>query len=236
MRLSAELARSYGVRLHTHLAENVEDINYSLEHFGKRPGEYIEELGWIGDDVWHAHCVHLTDNEIDLFARTSTGVAHCPNSNMRLASGIIPLRRMLDRGVSVGLGVDGSASNDAAHLLTEARQAMLLQRVLNDAETLNAREALELATLGSAKVLGRDDIGALAPNMAADLIAFDLNQIAFAGALSDPTAALVFCRPDHVNYSIINGRVVIEKGQLTTIDLPLTLEKHNLAARHLIAA
>ncbi|MFQ5343634.1 MAG: 8-oxoguanine deaminase [Anaerolineae bacterium] len=234
MRASVELARSYGVRLHTHLAENPEDIAYSREKFGMRPGEYAEDVGWIGDDVWHAHCVMLNDAEIRLFARTGTGVCHCPNSNMRIASGIAPIRKMLDIGVPVGLGADGQASNDASHLLAEARQALLLQRVGGGPAALTAREALEIATLGGAQVLGRDDVGALAPGMAADFIAFDLNQIGFAGTSADLVAALIFCHPVNVNYSVINGQLVVDQGQLTTIDLPVVMERHNAVSKALI--
>ncbi|MFZ1509309.1 MAG: 8-oxoguanine deaminase, partial [Anaerolineae bacterium] len=195
MRESAALARSYGVRLHTHLAETKDEEEFCLARFGRRPVAYAEDLGWTGRDVWHAHCVHLSEAEIDLFVRTGTGAAHCPSSNMRLGSGIAPIRRLLDRGASVGLGVDGSASNDGAHLLGEARQAMLLQRVLGNPAALTAQEALELATLGGAAVLGRDDIGALAPGMAADFIGLNLNRLAYSGALHDPLAAVLFCAP-----------------------------------------
>ncbi len=170
---TATMARSYGVGLHTHLAENSEDIDYSLASFGMRPGDYAEAVGWVGADVWHAHCVQLDSSEIDLFARTATGVAHCPCSNMRLASGIAPVRQMLDAGVKVGLGVDGSASNDSGHMLNEARQAMLLQRVMRGGDAMTARETLAMATRGGAAVLGRDDIGVLAPGYAAVIVAFD---------------------------------------------------------------
>ncbi len=234
MRESAALARSYGVRLHTHLAENDNDVAYSREKFGMRPGEYVEDVGWVGDDVWHAHCVKLDGDEIALFGQTHTGVAHCPASNMRLASGIAPVRTMLDANVPVGLGVDGSASNDSSHLLAEARLAMLLQRVGGNPAGLSAREALEIATLGGAAVLGRDDIGSLSPGMAADFVAFDLNQIGFAGALHDPVAALVFCTSVNVSYSVINGRVVVRESQLTTLDLPALIERHNRLAMELV--
>jgi cytosine/adenosine deaminase-related metal-dependent hydrolase len=233
MRESAALARQYGVSMHTHLAENVNDVAYSRERFGMTPAEYAEDLGWVGADVWHAHCVQLDASGIALFARTHTGVAHCPCSNMRLASGIAPIRRMRDAGVPVGLGVDGSASNDGAHMVGEARQAMLLQRVGFGPNAMSAREALELATLGGAAVLGRDDIGALAPGMAADFVAFDLRQPAFAGALHDPVAALVFCSPSHVSLSVINGKVVVREGRLTTLELGPLLERHNALARTL---
>ncbi len=227
MRESAALARAYGVNMHTHLAENVKDVNYSRERFAMDPGQYAESVGWVGDDVWHAHCVQLNAQEIDLFARAGTGVCHCPSSNMRLASGIAPVRQMLDRGVKVGLGVDGSASNDSGHLLGEARQAMLLQRALGDPAALSAREALEMATLGGARVLGRDDIGQISAGMSADIVAFRLDQISLAGALHDPVAALVFCRPPAVDLSIINGKIVVEDGSLRTVDAPSLVENHN---------
>ncbi|MEI8089177.1 MAG: 8-oxoguanine deaminase [Opitutaceae bacterium] len=232
MRESATLARAHGVSLHTHLAENANDVAYSREKFNRTPAEYAEELGWVGRDVWHAHCVQLDDHGIDLFARTGTGVAHCPCSNMRLASGIAPICKMTKRGVSVGLGVDGSASNDSAHLLGEARQAMLLQRVGFGPAAMTARDALTLATRGGAAVLNRDDIGMLAPGMAADFIAFDLANPNFAGALHDPVAALVFCTPAQVALSVINGRIIARHGQLMTVDLPVIIEQHNqLSAR-----
>ena len=234
MRESAALARTHGVSLHTHLAENANDVAYSREKFNRTPAEYAEELGWVGRDVWHAHCVQLDDHGIDLFARTGTGVAHCPCSNMRLASGIAPICKMTKLGVSVGLGVDGSASNDSAHLLGEARQAMLLQRVGFGPAAMTARDALTLATRGGAAVLNRDDIGALAPGMAADFIAFDLANPNFAGALHDPVAALVFCTPAQVALSVINGRVVARDGQLTTVDLPVIIEHHNQLAATLL--
>ncbi len=236
MRESAALARSYGVRLHTHLAENQNDIDFSRETFGMRPGEYVADVGWVGDDVWHAHCVKLNDEEIDLFSRTQTGVAHCPCSNARLASGIAPVRAMFDANVPVGLGVDGSASNDSGHLLAEARMAMLMQRVEGNPAGLSAREALEIATLGGARVLGRDDIGALAPGMAADFVAYDLKGIGFAGALHDPVAALTFCSSVNVNFSVINGRVVVREGYLTTVDLPVLIERHNKLAVELVGS
>jgi cytosine/adenosine deaminase-related metal-dependent hydrolase len=234
MRESAALARASGVSLHTHLAENDHDVAYSRERFGCTPVEYAEELGWVGRDVWHAHCVKLDEPGIARFAATGTGVAHCPCSNMRLASGIAPIGRMRARGVPVGLGVDGSASNDGGHLLGEARQAMLLQRVGFGPRAMTAREALELATLGGARVLNRDDVGALAPGMAADFAAFDLRGIGFAGAHHDPVAALVFCAPAHAAYTVINGRIVVRAGHLSTVDLPVVLEQHNRLAATLI--
>lgn len=236
MRESAALARSFdGVRLHTHLAESRGDVAYSRETFNMTPGEYAESVGWLGEDVWHAHCVQLSDRSIERFAQTGTGVAHCPCSNCRLASGVAPVRQMLQRGVPVGLGADGAASNDATHLLNEARMAFLLARVREgDAAAMTARQALELATLGGARVLGRDDIGRLAPGMAADLVAFDLRQPAFAGS-HDPVAALILCHPLQVSYSIINGRLVIAQGRFTGLDLDALVQQTQAASQRLIS-
>ena len=250
MRESANMARAYGVRLHTHLAETLEEEEFCLQTFGKRPVAYVESLGWTGDDVWHAHCVHMSAGEIDLFGQTKTGVAHCPNSNMRLASGIAPVLAWRAHGVPVGLGVDGSASNDGSHLLAEARQAMLLQRVAPDRylseqaggrggfggkpDAMSARQALELATRGGAAVLGRDDIGYLAPGMAADFIAINLQQLAYTGSLHDPVAAVVFNQPQNVDYAVINGKVVVENGRLTTLDLAPHVQRHNQIAAAMI--
>jgi 8-oxoguanine deaminase len=231
---SRDMARHYGVSLHTHLAENDNDIAYSLARYGKTPTQYVEDLEWVGPDVWHAHCVKLDEPGLKLFGRTGTGVAHCPCSNMRLASGIAPVRRMRAERIPVGLGVDGSASSDAGHLLGEARQAMLLARVSGDPAAMSAREALEIATLGGAQVLNRKDIGAIKVGMAADMVAFDLRTTSFAGGLHDPVAALVFCTPAGVNWSIINGRVIVRQGHLTTLDLRPHVELHNNLARKLM--
>jgi 8-oxoguanine deaminase len=243
MRAAADLARSYDVRLHTHLAETLDEEEFCLDQFGHRPISYAEELGWIGGDVWYAHGVHVNGSEIELMARTGTGICHCPSSNMRLASGIAPVRAYRDRGVKVGLGVDGSASNDSSHLLAEARQALLLGRLsperpqaAGNPAGLTANDVLEMATLGGAQVLGRDDVGSLAPGMAADFIAFDLNRLDFAGALHDPVAALVFCTPPQVNLSVINGRVIVRDGQLTTVEMGPIIERHNRIARALMDA
>ena len=236
MRESAVLARQRGVSLHTHLAENDNDIAYSREKFGMTPAEYAEDLGWVGRDVWHAHCVKLDPAGIALFGRTGTGVAHCPCSNMRLASGIAPVGAMRRAGVPVGLGVDGSASNDGAHLLGEARQALLLQRVGFGPAAMTAREALEIATLGGAAVLGRDDIGALAPGMSADVVAFDLRGVGHAGAGHDPVAALVFCQPGSVALNVINGQVRIRDGRFTGLELAPLLARHRALARQLYEA
>ncbi len=234
MRESIALARAYKVHAHTHLAETLDEERYCLERFGKRPVEYAESLGWVGDDVWYAHGVHVNDQEIALLARTGTGVAHCPNSNMRLASGIAPVRKYIDAGVRVGLGVDGSASNDSSHMLAEARQALLLQRVQGNPAGLTAWEALELATVGGARILGRDDIGRLAPNMAADFIGFRLERLDYAGALHDPIAALVFCTPQRVDLSVINGKVIVENGHFTQFDVEPIIRRHNAIARQMV--
>lgn len=233
MRDAAVLARDKGVMLHTHLAENEEDIAYSLAQFGCRPGQYAEELGWTGQDVWHAHCVKLDAGEIDLFARSGTGVAHCPCSNCRLGSGIAPVRQMRDAGVKVGLGVDGSASNDAGNLVAEARQTMLLQRVAYGADAMSAREALEIATLGGATVLGRDDCGAISPGKRGDIAIWDIAGIEAAGSW-DAVAALVFCGPTRVRDLVVEGRQVVAEGQLVTIDLPKVIERQNRLAKGLM--
>lgn len=232
MRDAALLARDKGVMLHTHLAENDEDIAYSLEKFGCRPGQYAEDLGWVGDDVWHAHCVKLDPTEIDLFARSKTGVAHCPCSNCRLGSGIAPVRAMRDAGVNVALGVDGSASNDAGHLLSEARQTMLLQRVKNGADAMSAREALEIATLGGAKVLGRDDCGSIEIGKRADIAIWDVTGLQAAGNW-DPIAALVLCGPFNVRDLLVEGRRVVDSGHLTGVELGKVVETQNRLARAL---
>ena len=261
MRLSAELARAHGSRLHTHLAENDHDLAYSREKFNCTPTQYAQDLGWLGPDVWHAHCVKLDNEGISLFAATRTGVAHCPCSNMRLASGIAPVRKMLNAGVPVGLGVDGSASNDASHMVNEARQALLLARVgraLQPPETrtdpttgerrtffgcdlgpaeMTARDALHLSTRGGAEVLGRaHDIGHIAPGMCADVVLWDLRTLGFAGgAVHDPVASLLLCASPKASYTVVNGKVVVREGQLTTVDLGSLLERHNRLAMQLAA-
>ena len=228
MRDAALLARDKGVMLHTHLAENDEDIAYSEAQFGMRPGQYAEELGWTGADVWHAHCVKLDAGEIDLFARTGTGVAHCPCSNCRLGSGIAPVRAMRDAGVHVGLGVDGSASNDAGNLVAEARQAMLLQRVAFGADKMSAREALWIATRGGAQVLGRDDIGQIAPGKRADLAIWDVSGIDSAGSWDK--AALLLAGPTRVRDLFVEGRQVVRGGQVVTLDLGRAVERQTKLA------
>lgn len=232
MRDSALLARDKRVMLHTHLAENDEDIAYSLEQFGVRPGQYAEELGWTGPDVWHAHAVKLDAGEIDLFARTGTGVAHCPCSNCRLGSGIAPVRQMRDAGVKVGLGVDGSASNDSGNLVAEARQAMLLQRVAHGADKMSAREALWIATRGGAEVLGRRDIGQIAPGRRADIALWDVSGVESAGSW-DP-AAILLAGPMRVRDLFVEGRQVVREGQIASFDLRRALERQNRLARALM--
>jgi cytosine/adenosine deaminase-related metal-dependent hydrolase len=231
MRESAVWARERGLTLHTHVAETLDEERFCLSKFGCRPVAYMEELGWMGPDVWFAHAVHLNAEEIARMAETGTGVAHCPSSNMRLGSGIAPIREMLDAGVKVGLAVDGSASNDSSHMLAEARQALLLGRVLKGADALTAEEVLWMATRGGAAVLGRDDIGTLAPGMAADFVAFDLTQLGYAGAQHDPLAAPT---PGSVILSVINGRVVVENGELSGVDLPRLIARHNALSQKMI--
>ena len=223
MRDAALLARDKGVMLHTHLAENDEDVSYSLDNFGCRPGQYAEDLGWTGDDVWHAHCVKLDGQEIDLFAKTRTGVAHCPCSNCRLGSGIAPIRQMRDAGVPVAIGVDGSASNDTSNVIAETRHAMLLQRVQNGADAMSAREALEIATRGGAEVLGRDDCGQIAVGKRADIAIWDAATLDSAGSW-DP-AALVLAGPQKVKNLFVEGRQIVRDGILTSINLPLAIER-----------
>ncbi|WP_170400478.1 8-oxoguanine deaminase [Ruegeria arenilitoris] len=231
MRDAAILARDKGVMLHTHLAENDEDIAYSQAQFGCRPGQYAEDLGWTGSDVWHAHCVKLDGAEIDLFAKTQTGVAHCPCSNCRLGSGIAPVRAMRDRGVPVGLGADGSASNDNGNLVLEARQAMLLQRVANGADAMSSREALEIATRGGADVLNRPDCGRLEPGKRADIAVWDTRGIESAGSW-DP-AALLLSGPMNVKHLFVEGRQIVRHGQVTTVDLPRVIKRQNGLAQAL---
>lgn len=245
MKESAAMARHYGVHLHTHLAETQDEEVFCLEKFGHRPVAYMQTLDWVGPDVWFAHSVHVTPEEIGVYARTGCGVAHCPTSNMRLGSGIAPIWDMLQAGVKVGIGVDGSASNDGSHLLAEARQAMLVARVRSglmgfsltgsDAPPLfTARRALEMATLGGAAVLGRQDIGSLEPGKCADFIAINLNRIDYAGALHDPLAAVLFGQPQPVDYNFVHGKKIVEKGQVCTVDLPTLIERHNRAASRLV--
>jgi cytosine/adenosine deaminase-related metal-dependent hydrolase len=234
MRESLALARSYGVHSHTHLAETLDEERYCLATFGRRPVELMEDLGWVGPDVWHAHMVHPSAAEVQRLGHTCTGVAHCPTSNMRLASGIAPVVALVGAGARVGLGVDGSASNDGSHMLSEARMALLLQRVQGDPAIMSAREALRLATRGGAAVLGRRDLGQLAPGMCADLIGYRLDRLGYAGAaVHDPVAALVFCQPVGVDLSIIHGRVRVWDGALVGVDLARLVARHNALAQQL---
>jgi 8-oxoguanine deaminase len=245
MRQSVDLARRYGVHLHTHLAETQDEEAFCMEKFGYRPVGYMQSLGWVGEDVWFAHSVHINRQEVDILAHEGCGVAHCPSSNMRLASGIAPIWEYLHAGVRVGLGVDGSASNDGSDLMLEARMAMLLARLragiegasLSGADAppiMTARQALELATRGGASVLGRSDIGSLEPGKCADFIGVKMNTLSYAGALHDPVAALLFSHFKGVDLNVVHGRVIVQDGQLTTIDVPTLVEKHNRAARRLV--
>ena len=242
---SAALAREYGVHLHTHLAETQDEEVFCIEKSGLRPVAYMEKLSWLGSDVWFAHSVHVNQDEVRLYSTTGCGVAHCPTSNMRLASGIAPLMDMLRVGVKVGLGVDGSASNDGSNLLEETRQAMLLARLSagllgaskSDDEApplMTARMALEIATLGGASVLGRADLGSLEKGKCADLFAINLSRLEYAGGLHDPVSALVFCAPVRVDYTIVAGEVIVKDGTLVKMDLPNLIERHNQAARRLV--
>lgn len=240
MRESAVLARELGVRLHTHLAETADEERFCLERFGARPVAFAEQVGWLGDDVWFAHAVHIAADEIAAMGSTGTGVAHCPTSNMRLASGIAPVAAYRAAGVPLGLGVDGSASNDSSHMLAEARQALLLSRLaaapgVGEGPLLAVREALRLATTGGAAVLGRPDLGRLAPGMAADFVAIALEDLAFAGALHDPIAAVLLCAPPRVAHSWVHGRRVVDQGRLVGVDVERLVAEHNEAARALVA-
>ena len=254
LRDSAALARQYGVKLHTHLCETRDEERYTLERFQLRPVEWMETLGWLGEDVWFAHAIHVDDDEIRTFAQTGCGAAHCPCSNMRLGSGIAPIKKYLAAGVKVGLGVDGSASNDSSNILLEARQAMLLARLqmgllppegprkhfllsqshaVRANEWMTAREALELATIGGARVLGRSDIGSLEPGKCADFFSLDLHTIGYAGALHDPVAAVLFCAPQSAATTVINGKVVVRNGEIVTMDMRPVIETHNRCAKEI---
>jgi cytosine/adenosine deaminase-related metal-dependent hydrolase len=254
MRESAALAREYGVRLHTHLCETFDEERYTLQNAGLRPVAFMETLDWVAEDVWYAHAIHVNDDEIRLFAHTGTGVCHCPSSNMRLASGIAPVRKYLDAGVKTGLGVDGAASNDGSNMLVEVREAMLLARLkmglrppegpetllstsdpLRASEWMTARESLEIATRGGAEVLGRSDIGSLEPGKCADFFTLDLNALAYAGGLSDPVAAVVFCAPTRARHTVIGGRLVVNDGEIVTIDMEPVIREHNANATRLAA-
>ncbi len=246
MRESAKLARTYGVHLHTHLAETEDEEQFCLEKFGHRPVGYMQELGWVGPDVWFAHAVWTNAQEIQVFSQHQCGVAHCPNSNMRLGSGIAPIKEYLAAGVNVGLGVDGSASNDGSHLLAEVRQAMLLSRVRDgitgfsrsddpSRKLMTARQALWLGTRGGAAVLGRTDIGSLEPGKCADFFAVNLNRIQYAGGLHDPVAALVFDQPERVDYTVVGGRFIVRQGQMVVLDEHALVQTHNRLAAQLLA-
>ena len=244
MKQSADLARQFGVHLHTHLAETQDEEAFCEQQFGHRPVAYMQSLDWVGEDVWFAHSVWVNQEEINVYAKTGCGVAHCPSSNMRLASGIAPVWEFLAAGVKLGLGVDGSASNDSSHMLAEARQAMLLARLragiegasLSGSEKpiLTARQALEIATLGGARVLGRKDIGSLEPGKCADFIAINLNRLEYAGALHDPLAAVLFCAPVKVDYNIVGGKYIVKQGELTALEMHAHNDKHNQAAKRLM--
>jgi cytosine/adenosine deaminase-related metal-dependent hydrolase len=247
MKQSAALAREYGVHLHTHLAETEDEETFCLQKYGYRPVGYMESVDWVGEDVWFAHAVYVNQAEVQKFAHTGCGVAHCPTSNMRLASGIAPVKEYLAAGVNVGLGVDGSASNDGSHLLEEARQAMLVARVRegltgfslsNDPnrKLMTAREALWLGTRGGAAVLGRSDIGSLEPGKCADFFAINLNRLDYAGALHDPISAVIFCSPGKADYTVVGGNYIVKDGELVTLETGKLVEEHNRLAFELLNA
>jgi len=247
MRESAALAREYGVRLHTHLAETKDEELFCEQKFGYRPVAYMDFLNWVGDDVWFAHSVYVNQSEIDLYKQTGCGVAHCPNSNMRLASGIAPILDMFLSGVKVGIGVDGSASNDGSHMLEEVRQAMLISRLgaglrgasLSGDDTpalMSARQVLEIATRGGASVLGRNDIGSLEAGKCADFFAIKLDKLGYAGAMRDPVAAVVFCAPVNADYTVVGGKFIVKDGHLMTEDIHVLVQEHNIAAERLLTA
>lgn len=223
-----QMARHHKVLLHTHIAETLDEERYCLERYGVRPVDYLRQHEWLGPDVYLAHCVHLNQSEIELFAKTGTAVAHCPSSNMRLGSGVAPIRAMLDAGVRVGLAVDGSSSNDAGNLLAEARQALLLQRVQGGAEAMTTAEAFRLATLGGADVLCRPELGRLDSGAAADFAVYDMNDVAFAGAIAqDPLGALMLCHPTRPIRVVVNGKSVVAEGQVVGVDLPKLVADFN---------
>jgi cytosine/adenosine deaminase-related metal-dependent hydrolase len=231
---SAGLARSLGLQLHTHLAETVEEEAFCRERFGCSPVEYLEQLGWLADDVWCAHCVHLSDEQVGRLAGTSTGVAHCPTSNLRLGAGIAPVRKLLDAGVRVGLGVDGSASNERSDLFLEVKQALLVARGVGGPQALTAREAFRLATRGGAAVLGRDDIGELSPGKCADLAVWRTDGLELGGA-EDPVAALVFSGPHRVDRLYVGGEPVVRGGALVRADEAEIARAHRIQARRFVA-
>ena len=234
MRDAADLARRYGARLHTHLAETNDEDDFCVQMYGRRPLKVMEDCGFVGKDVWYAHGIHFNDDELDYLARTGTGVAHCPSSNMRLGSGICRVREMLDRGVNVGLAVDGSASNDASDMLGEARQALLLQRVRYGSGGVTAREVLGVATIGGARILGYDDAGSMEPGALADVALFDVMKLEYAGALSDPAAALLFSGYNHgVDHLVVNGEMVVENGRLVGADEDRIRDEANRCAKRL---
>ena len=251
MKQSAKLAREYDVHLHTHLAETEDEEQFCMQMFGHRPVGYMQEVDWVGGDVWFAHAVWVNDEEIQVFAKHNCGVAHCPTSNMRLASGIAPIKEYRKAGVNVGLGVDGSASNDGSHLLAEVRNAMLLSRVkegitgfsasplptgegLGVRALMTAREALHLGTRGGAAVLGRTDIGSLEPGKCADFFAVNLNRIEFAG-MHDPVSAIVFGQSVRVDYTVVGGRFIVKEGSVVTVNEKKLIERHNRAAKRLLS-
>lgn len=232
LRDTAALARSHDALLHTHAAETLDEEKYCLERFGVRPLEWLDQVGWLGPDVYLAHCVHINDEEIRRLTATQTGIAHCPCSNMRLGSGIAPVQRLLKAGAKVGLGVDGSSSNDGGHLLAEARQALLLQRVCGGAEAMSVGEAFGLATTGGAAVLNRRELGNIEEGCAADIAMFRRDDVALAGAVEhDPLGALLLCHVGRADRVIVNGRTVVKDGEIVGVNLPALIERFNRFVR-----
>jgi cytosine/adenosine deaminase-related metal-dependent hydrolase len=235
MKQTAAQAKKWGVRIHTHLCETLDEEAYCLEKYKMRPVDFVESLGWVDSNVWLAHMVHVAPAEVKRLAKAGVGIAHCPSSNLRLGSGVPPVREYLDAGLAVGLAVDGSASNDTSDMLAEARQAMLVHRVKSGVASMPARDALRMATRGGAAVLGRDDIGVLAAGKAADLAIFDIDRLDFAGSAGDPVASLLFCGASHrTKWTIVNGHVVAENGRLLNLDESAVTRAANAACLDLL--
>ena len=232
MRATADLAARHGVRLHTHLAETRDEEAYCLERFHKRPLDLLEDAGWMGNSTWLAHGIFFNRSEVARLGRAGVGIAHCPTSNMRLGSGCAPVPALRRAGCPVGLGVDGSASNDSSHMLAEARQALLLQRLRHGAAALTVRDALRMATVEGARCLGRDDIGSIQPGKRADLALFDLRSLDYSGA-GDPVSALLLCAPARVRTLVIDGRIVVEGGEVRTVSVERVIARHRRLALRL---
>lgn len=232
---TAQLARKRGVRCHTHLCETLDEEEYCLEHYGMRPLAYMEKTGWVGEDVWYAHGIYFNDDEIRMLAETRTGISHCPSSNLRLGSGIAPIPKMLAAGVPVGLGVDGSASNDASNIGREMQLALLVHRVGTAVDTMPPRNVLKIATLGGASILGQPEIGRIQAGAAADLAMFRLDRVDYAGGMTDPASAILFCGSGpRTEMTMINGRIVVRNGKLVDIDEEALFHRANEITRQML--